>query len=138
MSILGIDYGDKKVGLAISNDKERLALPLSIIQNQGNSNLVQEIKKVCADHNISKIVIGLPLTLASKEKDFQNKQTKKVLKFIGLLKRSVRKIEVVTEDERLSTKMANGLYQGKIKVKGQDDAVAAMLILQSYLDKQNN
>jgi len=137
MPILAIDYGDKKVGLAISDNKERLALPLTILQNQGNKNLVQQIKKVCAQHNVNKLVVGIPLTLASVEKNYKNKQTQKVLKFIKLLEKAV-KIKVITEDERMSTKMANGLHSKEIKIKGEDDAVAASLILQSYLDKLNN
>lgn len=135
MPILGIDYGEKKVGLAISDDKAKMALPLNIVSNQGDNNLVQEIKKICQEHEINKVVVGLPLTLATLKRDFQNEHTKKILKFITLLKDSQKELEVLTEDERFTSRMANNLHKGIIKNKGQDDAVAAMLILQSYLDK---
>lgn len=141
MSILAIDYGDKKVGLAKSDENNKIAVPLTILKNTGLSFLLTELKKVCAAENIDTVVVGVPLSLSSKGKeqflrevDLNNQQMKKVLSFIDFLKLNIN-IPVVMEDERLSTKMANGLGRG-IRKGGHDDAVAAMLILQSYLDKK--
>ncbi|MBU1164844.1 Holliday junction resolvase RuvX [Patescibacteria group bacterium] len=136
MPILGIDYGDRKVGLAISDDKHKLAMPLSIIQNTGDKNLAAEIKQLCQKDNIEKVVVGLPLSKAPLKKDLQNEQIQKVIKFIKLLQKNFP-IKVVTEDERMTSKMAGGLLRSQNQKTKDDDAVAAMLILQTYLDKHN-
>lgn len=139
MSILGIDYGDKKVGLAKSVNGQ--ALPLVILENKNWSFLLLEIKKICQQENIFQIIVGVPLSLGAKknseflrEADRQNEQMKKVLSFIDFLKSNLN-IPVEMEDERLSTKMANSLNKGAGR-KQPEDAIAAMLILQNYLDKK--
>jgi len=141
--ILGIDYGLKKVGLAISDSSGELALPLTIIINQGKEKLLAELKAICREHQVEKIVVGLPLSFAGnkengllRQKDLANKQLQTILLFVDWLKDNID-LPLEVEDERLSTKLANHLSKDLIK-KGPDDAVAAMLILQSYLDKQNN
>jgi len=142
MAILGIDYGAKKIGLAKSDDKQKIALPLEILSNTGKADVLFRLKEVCQEYEISKIVVGVPVSLSSgkektfwRQKDLQNKQMKEVLGFVSWLKDNID-LPVEIEDERLSTKMANGLRRDLVK-KGPDDAVAAMLILQTYLDKQN-
>lgn len=126
MTILGIDYGERKIGLAKSAGN--LAVPLCIIEN--DKNLFQKIKDICEKEEIEKIVVGVPYTHGSKK----NQQIKKIESFINKLKRYM-KMEIVSEDERLSTLQAQKLWRGLGKEK-DDDAVSAMLILQSYLDKQ--
>ena len=140
MSILGIDYGAKKIGLAISDEENRLALPLEILANTNKKEVLAKLLQICRDHNITKIVIGVPISLAAekrqtfwRQKDLDNRQMKEVLAFVDWL-RSALEIPIEVEDERLSTKMANGLRKEMVR-KGADDAVAAMLILQTYLDK---
>jgi len=142
MAILGIDYGAKKIGLAKSDDKQKIALPLEILPNTGKADVLFRLKEVCQQYEISKIVIGVPISLANgktktfwRQKDLQNKQMKEVLSFVNWVKENID-LPVEIEDERLSTKMANGLRRDLVK-KGPDDAVAAMLILQTYLDKLN-
>ncbi|RJR32015.1 Holliday junction resolvase RuvX [Candidatus Parcubacteria bacterium] len=135
MPILGIDYGDKKVGLAISDSKNKFALPLEIIANRGDNNLAGEISKICSRYEISRVVVGIPLTLRGKEKDYQSEQTKKILGFAKKLSERLP-MPVVCEDERFTSKMASQRRE-KIKTKGEDHDVAAMLILQSYLDRNS-
>lgn len=140
MTILAIDYGAKKIGLAKSDAEESMALPLDIIPHTSKADVLVNIKSICQENNIEKIVIGVPVSLSNGQKDFireinlENKQMKEVLEFIDWLGKNID-IPIEMEDERLSTKMASGLMKGEMK--GQDDdAVAAMLILQNYLDKQ--
>lgn len=137
MSILGLDYGDRKIGLAKGDLNLKIALPLKILENKGQSFILEELKKIITQEDIKEIVVGVPLSLAGgnlRPVDIKNEQMRKVLDFIDWLKNNFN-LPVVMEDERLSTKMANGLHRGLVK-KTAEDAVAAMLILQTYLDKK--
>lgn len=142
MSILGIDYGAKKIGLAKSDQAGRLALPLEILPNTRPEEVLQKFKLICQRENINKVVVGVPISLQAdkrktffRQKDLQNKQMKEVLNFVKWLRENFD-LPIEIEDERLSTKMAKGLRKGLVK-KSPDDAVAAMLILQTYLDRVN-
>ncbi len=143
MAVLGIDYGAKKIGLAISDEQNKIALPFDILINLSKSEILEKIKEICQKHSISQIIVGVPISFSRQKKealfrevDMQNKQVKEILSFIDWIKKNID-LPLEIEDERLSTKMANGLRKGLVK-KGHDDAVAAMLILQSYLDKGIN
>ena len=143
MSILGIDYGRKKIGLAVSDEGHRLALPLEVLIGQNQSQIKARLELICQQNQIEKIIVGVPVSMQNGSKkifwrqvDLQNQQMKKVLNFVNWLKKNLD-LPVELEDERLSTKLANGLRRDLVK-KGPDDAVAAMLILQSHLDKMKN
>lgn len=127
--LLGVDYGNKKVGLAIGDTETRVASPFLIIINGGN--LLAKIRQICIDEKIEKIVVGLPVGLTG----VQSPQYLVVKKFIAKLKNELT-LEIFEQDENLSSSYAKKLLQGT-KSKGQDDDVAAMIILQSYLDKIN-
>ncbi|MDX9893149.1 MAG: Holliday junction resolvase RuvX [Patescibacteria group bacterium] len=140
MAILGIDYGAKKIGLAKSDQLKSFALPLKVLANTGREKVLLELKKICQENEIEAIVVGVPVSFQNgdkktfwRQKDLQNQQMKEVLAFITWLKDNID-LPVEVEDERLSTKLANGLRRDLVK-KGPDDAVAAMLILQTYLDQ---
>jgi|SRR3989339_1536286 len=141
MSLLGIDYGSKKIGLAKADGN--LALPFSILENQGQQSNLVHLKEICQQQNITAIVVGVPLSLGNRHKefeirpkDFANQQMQTVLAFVDWLKNNFD-LPIILEDERLSTKMAQQLQKDLTKKNG-DDAVAAMLILQNYLDRQKN
>jgi len=143
MSILGIDYGAKKIGLAKSDEQNRLALPLEIIISESKTEILDRLRELCQKENIEKIVVGVPISLKAEKRDsamppvsLENKQIRDVLNFVDWLKLNLD-VSIEIEDERLSTKMANSLGKGMFKKGMADDAVAAMLILQSYLDKNN-
>lgn len=131
MAILGIDYGSKKIGIAKSDENNRFAMPLEIIKNKKINEALARIKEICQNEEIEKIVIGLPMGFHSSAKP--NQQLQDVLDFIEIVKGSID-LPVETEDERLSSKLANVLGKNQ-KKKGDDDAVAASLVLQTYLDK---
>ncbi|OGY41848.1 MAG: hypothetical protein A2Y67_03270 [Candidatus Buchananbacteria bacterium RBG_13_39_9] len=125
--LLGIDYGEKKVGLAIADSETRIASPYKILAN--DKDLLAKIKDVCIKEEIGKIIVGVPLTLKSAS----SRQTNIVLKFIDKLKKATY-IEITEQDERLSSAYAKSLMK-EMKIKHMDDDVAAMIILQSYLDE---
>lgn len=126
MKILGIDYGDRHLGLAIADSETKLASPWLVIDND-----IEALKKIVIDEQIEKIVVGLPLGLAGQA----SAQLAKAEEFVESLK-SVFNVLVETEDERLSTVSANKLMIGQKKRGERDDAVSAMLILQNYLDRK--
>ena len=119
--ILGIDYGQAKIGLAISADS--LALPLKIIEN--TDNLQEEIKKIIETEGIDLVVVGLPLGKMGEETD----SSAIVRSFAQNLQKSLP-VPVELFDERLTTAQTKSLG-----VKGDDDAHAASLILQSFIDR---
>ncbi|KKQ56941.1 MAG: hypothetical protein US74_C0009G0026 [Parcubacteria group bacterium GW2011_GWA2_38_13] len=125
MTILGLDYGEKKIGVAKSAGS--LAVTFCIIQN--DKVLFQKIKEICEQQNIEKIVVGVPYPHSGNASD----QQKKSEQFVKDLKQELS-IDVVAEDERMSSQMAQKLGVG-LKRGEEDDAIAAMLVLQSYLDK---
>ncbi|MFA5188618.1 MAG: Holliday junction resolvase RuvX [Patescibacteria group bacterium] len=125
--LLGIDYGEKKVGLAIADTETKIASPYKILTN--DKGLFEAIKDICLEEEIGKIVVGIPTGL----KGVKSAQYEIVKDFISQLKREFS-MEIIAQNENLSSSYAQNLLQGT-KSKGQDDAVAAMIILQSYLDE---
>lgn len=124
MRVLGIDYGTKKVGLAISDEEGRISFPHAIIPN--TSDLAERIAKVCAKENIGAIVIG-------ESRDFDgapNPVMKKILPFKKKLENKLA-LPVFLEPEFLTSKQARNIQEGSATT----DASAAAIILQSYLDK---
>jgi len=126
MKYLGIDYGDSKVGLAIGDSASGLALPYKILANRGAKGLLLEIKNICQQEKINQIIVGVPFNTQAKT---ATPAEKKVRDFIQALQAAVA-LPISEQSEIFSTKAAQKLSPGK-----RDDDLAAMLILQSYLDK---
>ncbi len=127
MRYLGIDYGTKRVGVAVSDDGGTMAFPYAILENV--KGLVGEIKTICAHEDVEAIVIGESMDYKGKP----NLVKKEVDRFIAEL-RLVLNIPIIEEREFLSTQQAR-FYQ--TKRKRVDDSAAA-IILQSYFDRKNN
>ena len=143
MPILAIDYGAKKIGLAKSDEQNRMALPLEILRHNSKDEILTRLKKIIIDHEIKTVVVGVPVSFQNGNKktfwrqvDLQNQQMKDVLEFVRWLKENID-LPVEIEDERLSTKLAGGLLRSANQ-KGADDDLAAMLILQTYLDRHQH
>lgn len=131
--ILAIDYGDKKVGLALSDPMHIIAKPYKTLENTSRDDLLIDIISIIEIKKVNKIVIGLPKTL----KNTFSKQTHKVQNFIDYISTSL-KIDIVVVDERLSSVEAKkSLIKQGIKTghnKKDIDMTAAALFLQNYLD----
>lgn len=132
--ILGIDYGEKNIGLAISDPNNHFALPLETINN--GQNLIETLKEIISSKNINCIVVGLPLNLKGEP----TKKTEEVERFIKMLENKLN-IGIKKVDERLTTREAyNYLMELKelshSKKKKKTDTLAASLILQKYLDNE--
>lgn len=127
MKYLGIDFGSKRVGVAISDENNSFALPKAVLQN--DSSLLEEIKKICAENSITGIVLG-------ESKDFKgidNPIMEKINSFKTEIEKTIN-LPVYLEPEFMTSSEAERL-QGK---NAMLDASAAALILKSYLDKKNN
>jgi len=133
--VLGVDYGDSRIGLAMSDPIKIIASPFKTILNEGNEKCLQVIQSLIKEKEVEAIVIGLPMGLKGQE----TAQTKKVREFADLL--YVLKLPIHLEDERLSSVSAEkSMIQQNIKTghnKGLIDQRAAAIILQQFLDKQN-
>lgn len=135
MRYLAIDYGNKRTGLAICDQAETLASPLTVIT--GQKQLIKKIEEVIEKENVGAVVIGLPLNMDGT----QSTQTKLVLNFAKNLKDHL-KIPVHLHDERLSSfgarqKLTSANYT-RGKRKKRLDAVAAADILESFLEQKTN
>ena len=139
MRYLGIDYGSKRVGLAISDEGGVLAFPYKILSN--NLELVDYIHNICGEEEISAIVLGESHDLSG--------QPNKIMGSIGEFKRNLETeldIPVFFQKEFMTTIEARGrggkeINNAKkiVKIKQERaDASAAALILSRYLDKKNN
>lgn len=132
--VLALDIGEKRIGVANSDALRMLAHPFATLQWKGLEALINELEKIIRDEGIVTIVIGMPYTL----KGGDSKKTKEIKKLADQLKERL-KIPVVEQDERLTTKMASDALQavGKkpSKQRNKIDQIAAVYILQSYLDR---
>jgi putative Holliday junction resolvase len=133
--VLGIDYGDSRIGLAMSDPLKIIASPFKTIRNEGNKKCLQVFQSLIKEKDVEAIVVGLPIGLKGQE----TVQTKKVREFVNLL--YALKLPIHLEDERLSSVSAEkSMIQQNIKTghnKGLIDQRAAAIILQQFLDKQN-
>jgi putative Holliday junction resolvase len=133
--ILGLDVGDARIGMALSDETATLATGLRTLERIGPRKDVKAVAALAREHDVGEVVVGLPRTLAGAI----GPQAEKVLAFAEDLKRAVS-VAVVSWDERFTTSMATqALIEGGVSRrnrKGMVDRVAAVLILQSYLDSR--
>ncbi len=125
MRLLGIDYGTKRIGIALSDEEGRVAFPHSVLKCATLN--VAQIKKICAENDVGKIILG-------KSVDYQGRPNP-IMKRIKPFKKQLEKETgkpVVYEEETFSTREAEEI-QGKV---GKIDASAAAVILQSFLEKR--
>lgn len=132
--IMGLDVGDKTIGVAISDPLLLTAQGLKTIRRDSNKKDFEEIKEIIMEYNISKIIVGIPKNMNNTI----GPQGEKVLNFIEKLKNKVN-VEIETQDERLTTVSAERiLIESDISRKNRKkviDKVAATYILQTYLDR---
>ena len=133
--VLGIDYGLKRTGLAISDPLGIIASPLETIDTKNLFNYILYLNK---KEKISVLVIGLPLNLKNKLFDIEEN----IKEFIEKIKTYLPEIEIERIDERFTSKIARNflnIYSDKQKIRRKKenlDKVSASLILQSYLDRK--
>lgn len=129
MNYLGIDYGEKKIGLAIGNDEMCIATPLEIVDGSDQRRFADYLTTLIVRENIGTLIVGIPEL--SKER---NREHYEKVKTFSLFLQNAVAIPVIEADESFTTKEAGHLL-GKGN-RGRDDAVAAMLLVQSVLDRK--
>lgn len=137
MRILGIDYGDSRVGIAITDPLLITAQGLETISYNGNDKiLLNRIQKIVEEYEVKTIVIGMPINMNGTKTE----RAEITEKFIHKLKSKLGKIEVITVDERLTTveahKTMNYLDINKKKKRGLVDTISAVYILETYINKK--
>lgn len=139
MRILGIDYGEVRTGLAITDPLNITAQGLETIYNNGSDKVIlKKIDEILEKYEIDTIVIGQPLNMNGTKSE----RTEITEKFIHKLKCKYNKIKIEIIDERLTTvaahKTMNFLDVNKHKKKNIVDTISAVYILETYLNKIKN
>lgn len=138
MRILGLDYGTKTIGVAISDALGWTAQGLETITRQDPRNLIASIdrvREIIEEYEVTKIVVGLPINMNNTE----GERVKSTMYFVNRIAKELD-IEVETFDERLSTVSAERiLMEGNVRRENRKDhidKIAASIILQTYLDRE--
>lgn len=133
---LALDIGERRIGVAISDGLGMLAHPLTTLNWKNIQQLSTELSKIIRENDIETLVIGMPLTM----KGSFSKRTEEVTRIVDGLREALP-VNIVTMDERLTTKMAHDSLHlvGKkpSRMRETIDQIAAVYILQSYLDSRN-
>jgi putative Holliday junction resolvase len=134
MRCLGLDIGDRRIGVALSDPEGILASPLTIIERTEDSQALAAIIEIINKQDVGQVIVGLPRSLDGT----LGGQAEKVREFAQKLAGQI-KVPLEYRDERLTTVMAQRLKRAsggkKTRQKARYDAQAAALILQDYLDE---
>ncbi|QQR83155.1 Holliday junction resolvase RuvX [Candidatus Peregrinibacteria bacterium] len=134
---LAIDFGDKRVGLAITDTTKQIAFPRDFLLVSSVDELVRQINELCEREKVTKIIIGLPIELEGAE----GERAHKTRMFAKKLATAVE-ADIDFFDERLTTRHANQLLRMQgVKSrdqKNQRDMISAQIILESYLRSVRN
>jgi len=131
--MLGLDLGEKRIGMAVSDELGLTAQGLETLHRKEKITDIETLNKIIQNYSVQKIVVGLPRNMDGT----YGKQAESTKEFAGLLKEN-RGVEIVFWDERMTSISANKvLIEANIsrkKRKGTTDRLAAVIILQGYLD----
>lgn len=135
MRYLGLDLGKKSLGLAISDRTGTIATFYKNIRYENEKNLIKELIEIINKENIDKLVLGYPKNMDNSE-GFRTEETKE---FKQKLEKQIDK-EIILQDERLSTRMAESVLidadLSRKKRKKVIDGLSAVVILKAYLDRK--
>jgi putative Holliday junction resolvase len=128
-SVLAIDYGQKRLGLAIASMAAQLPQPLSVVYN--DDNLITNLKVVVQQNNVGQIVVGYPRGLEGQ----LTTQTETVEAFVSQLKKQLPNTPIDTIDESLTSKQAEAELEGRGRSYAKEDIdnLAATIILEDWL-----
>ena len=132
---MGLDYGTKRIGVAMSDELFFTAQGAATIFNNTLSETIALISKLIKENGVIEVIVGLPISMNGTH----SQKTKEVIEFTEKLMKSIP-VPVKTWDERLTTAQAERALleadMSRAKRKRLNDMVAAQLILQGYLDSR--
>ena len=135
MRALGLDIGEKRIGVALSDPRGILATALTVLETKSEDDALKRIAALAREHDVEHIVVGMPFSLDGS----LGPQARRVQSFIETLSKRTE-LPVVTWDERFSTVDAERvLVEAGVKREKRKkhlDSVAAAIVLQGYLDRQ--
>ncbi|MCX5693347.1 MAG: Holliday junction resolvase RuvX [Candidatus Omnitrophica bacterium] len=131
--ILALDFGEKRIGVAVSDALNIIAQSVGTIERKGIKNDIKNIRDLVEEHDAAKLIVGLPLNMNGTE----GKSANLAIDFVNELKKEIN-IRVEMIDERLTTAQGERIFLeadlSRKKRKKNIDKIAAQLILQNYLD----
>ncbi|NPB08104.1 MAG: Holliday junction resolvase RuvX [Aquificae bacterium] len=129
MKVLAVDYGTKRVGLAVGDEELKIVSPKEVVKTE---KALTRIKEIVKESGIGKIILGYPITLSGKE----GQRARLVKAFYEKLKQELPEVEVILWDERFTTDEAMRRLRGLSPKKKKElkDLLSAMIILEEYLD----
>ena len=130
MKILSIDFGEKRIGLAVGDSALKVAVPKGVIPS--GDRVLEEIDKIVKEGGIKLVVVGLPLTPSGKE----GQRAKIVKEFVEALRERLQGVDVELWDERYTTVSAKERISHLSPEKQKEiiDAISAQIILEEYLE----
>ncbi len=131
MRVLGLDMGERFIGVAVSDSNGRMAVPLEVVERRGRLAGLAEVAGLAEEAGAEMIVVGMPFSLDGS----MGPQADRIQADVALLAKETS-LPIEYADERLSSRAALGLvaHKGRRRNKGRLDASAAAVILQSWLD----
>ena len=130
MKVIAIDYGARRVGIAVGDELLRLAVPKTTLPF--GEGIYEEIRRIVKESGAFKIVVGLPLTPSGRE----GQRAREVREFVKKLEEHIPDVEIILWDERYTTYEAENRLRGiePSRRKALKDALSAQIILEEYLD----
>jgi putative Holliday junction resolvase len=133
---IGVDFGSKRIGLAIGSDREGIAMPLCAVENKASEEaVIEEIRNIAVEEGVGAFVIGLPLNMDGTE----GTQAEKTREFAEKLKEKTG-LEIYYIDERLTSFAAEQAVAGvpltRKRKKSHVNMIAAQVILQTFLERE--
>jgi putative Holliday junction resolvase len=131
--ILGIDYGSKRIGVAVTDPLRIIAKGITVVSNSPST--MMELKRLVEEYDVRQVVVGMPFTLKGEK----GQKAEEVERFISQLEKELN-VSVIRFDERFTSRAAHetmiamGVKKKKRQIKGNIDMTAAALILQEYLE----
>jgi len=130
--ILGLDIGEKRIGVALSDESQLVARPLMTIERKSKRDDFQRLAQLIAAHDVERVIVGMPWTLRSEE----GRQAQRVRRYVEAMA-AVIHTPMTFQDERYTSAEAEDRLAGsprKLRLKSDIDAAAAAIILQDYLN----
>lgn len=135
MRIMALDFGERRTGVAVSDPLRMFATPVTTIESDGEDATIDEVIRLADENEVAEIIVGMPISLSGRK----GPQARLVSQFVSALAERVD-VPVKTIDERYSSVDAERIIResgrSPSRNKARVDAVAAAIILQSYLDSK--